>query len=171
MQAFDELFVVSDLHLGGSPGFQIFRQGARLAATIRALAKSKTPRLALVLAGDVVDFLAAADPAYLEPDPERTIKKLEAIRRDPAFADVFVALSEFVHTPSRSLVITLGNHDVELALPHGREWLYTVLAGTDPAARGRIELALDGWGFACTVGGRKVLNARRAKGRHRISCV
>ena len=157
MQAFDELFVVSDLHLGGSPGFQIFRQGARLAATIRALAKSKTPRLALVLAGDVVDFLAAADPAYLEPDPERTIKKLEAIRRDPAFADVFVALSEFVHTPSRSLVITLGNHDVELALPHGREWLYTVLAGTDPAARGRIELALDGWGFACTVGGRKVL--------------
>lgn len=156
VQAFDELFVVSDLHLGGSPGFQIFHQGARLAATIRALAKrNEGSKLALVLAGDVVDFLAAKDPKYL--DTADTIAKLEAIRRDPAFADVFAALSEFVRTASRKLIITLGNHDVELALPHGREWLYTVLAGTDVAARGRIELALDGWGFACTVGGRKVL--------------
>lgn len=155
MQAFDELFVVSDLHLGGAPGFQIFHQGARLAATIRALAKRPSKRLALVLAGDVVDFLAASNPSYL--DSEGAIGKLEAIRRDPAFADVFVALAEFVHTPTRMLVIALGNHDVELALPHARAWLYTVLAGTDPAARGRMELALDGWGYACTVGGRKVL--------------
>jgi UDP-2,3-diacylglucosamine pyrophosphatase LpxH len=155
VQAFDELFVVSDLHLGGSPGFQIFHQGVRLAATIRAIAKRPSKRLALVLAGDVVDFLAAANPGYLDPDG--AIVKLEAIRRDPAFAEVFVALSEFVHTPTRMLVIALGNHDVELALPHTREWLYTVLAGTDPAARGRMELALDGWGYSCTVGGRKVL--------------
>lgn len=156
MQAFDELFVVSDLHLGGSPGFQIFHQGKRLAATIRALAKrNPTDKLALVLAGDVVDFLAARDPKYL--DAEHTLTKLEAIRRDVAFADVFVALAEFVKTSMRSLIVVLGNHDVELALPHGREWLYTVLAGTDVAARGRIELALDGWGYACTVGGRKVL--------------
>lgn len=156
VQAFDELFVVSDLHLGGSPGFQIFHQGARLAATIRALAKrNEAGKLALVLAGDVVDFLAAHDPKYL--DTRDTVAKLEAIRRDPAFADVFTALAEFVHTASRKLIVVLGNHDVELALPHGREWLYTVLAGTDLAARGRIELSLDGWGFACTVGGRKVL--------------
>jgi UDP-2,3-diacylglucosamine pyrophosphatase LpxH len=158
VQAFDEVFVVSDLHLGGSPGFQIFHQGKRLAATIRALAKrNPDKKLALVLAGDVVDFLAAADPVYLDAEPESTKKKLNAIRNDPAFADVFTALGEFVSTTSRLLVIILGNHDVELALPHGREWIYTVLAGTVPAARGRIELALDGWGWACTVGGRKLL--------------
>jgi UDP-2,3-diacylglucosamine pyrophosphatase LpxH len=156
VQAFDELFVVSDLHLGGSPGVQIFHQGARLAATIRALTKRNAgQKLALVIAGDFVDFLAAANPAYL--DPENTVKKLEAIKGDKAFAEVFEALAKFVHEPARRLVIVLGNHDVELALPHGREWLYTTLAGTDPAARGRIELALDGWGYPCTVGGRKVL--------------
>ncbi len=155
VQAFDELFVVSDLHLGGSPGFQIFHQGARLAATIRELAKRSSKRLALVLAGDVVDFLAAADPAYLDPDG--AIRKLEAIRKDPAFAAVFEALAVFVRTPMRTLVIALGNHDVELALPHVRQWLVNVLAGDDLAARARIELALDGWGFSCTVGGRKVV--------------
>lgn len=156
MQVLDELFVVSDLHLGGSPGFQIFHQGKRLAATIRGLTKrNPSQKLGLVLAGDFVDFLAAVNPAYLDPDG--AIVKLEAIRRDNEFADVFKALAEFVHTPSRLLVIVLGNHDVELALPHAREWLYTVLAGTDPAARGRMELALDGWGYACTIGGRKVL--------------
>ena len=59
---FDDLYVVSDLHMGGLPGFQILRETARLAGFIRRLA-TQTPerRLALVLNGDVIDTLAEDD--------------------------------------------------------------------------------------------------------------
>ena len=58
--AFDELHVVSDLHLGGPAGFQIFDLGApfgRLADHLRTRASSGR-RIALLINGDLVDFLA-----------------------------------------------------------------------------------------------------------------
>ena len=39
LQTFNELHVVSDLHLGGMPGFQIFSQGDTLANFIKVLAQ------------------------------------------------------------------------------------------------------------------------------------
>jgi predicted phosphodiesterase len=70
---------------------------------------------------------------------------------------VFAALREFVGRAGRHLVIVLGNHDVELALPGPREWLTSWLAHGSLEARGRIRWAVDGAGFACEVGGRSVL--------------
>src|SRR5262249_53909318 len=58
---------------------------------------------------------------------------------------------------NRRLIITLGNHDLELALPWVREHFLNTLSAGDPAARSRIMLALDGTGFACQVGDESVL--------------
>ncbi len=161
---FDRLYVVSDLHLGGRPGFQIFCQGATLANTIRALAgAAPDQRTGLVLNGDIVDFLAEHPPKYL--DPKGAIAKLKRIfaedpgddQPDLAFAEVWKALKEFVATPKRDLVLVLGNHDVELALPPVVEWIKDSLSRGDPAARGQITFCVDGAGFPCEVGGKRVL--------------
>ncbi len=161
---FDELHVVSDLHFGGTPGFQIFNQGAALAATIRNIASQDTGntgrKVGFVMNGDIVDFLAEKPPAYL--DPEGAIAKLERIfgldnSGEEAFKDVWCALQEFVAVPDCYLVMVLGNHDVELALPPVTEWLRQSLSCGDAAARGRVLVHFDGAGFACRVGDRKVL--------------
>src|SRR4051794_3053757 len=94
----DELYSVSDLHLGGAPGGQIFNQGPRLAGLIDYLQKRpKGRQVALVLNGDICDFLAEDGVAYLSPD--RAVGMLERIIADPAFAPVWQALARFVKTP------------------------------------------------------------------------
>ncbi len=152
------LYVVSDLHMGGETGFQMFGQGELLAETIGSLPLKKHEvdgSVALVLNGDIVDFLAEPRARYL--DPAGAIGKLTRICRDPAFSPVWDALAQFVRQDGRELILVLGNHDVELALPDVREWLAQRLSGGDPSARGRIRFHLDGAGFACEVGGRRVL--------------
>jgi UDP-2,3-diacylglucosamine pyrophosphatase LpxH len=156
MEQLDQVHVVSDLHLGGAPGHQIMNQGALLAELIDHLAKREAPgKIGLVLDGDIVDFLAAPDATYF--DPQGAVRKLEAIMRDLAFAPVFAALQGFVRAPRHVLVLVLGNHDVELALPEVQERLLRELCSDDEAARGRVRVATDGTGYACEVGGRKVL--------------
>jgi UDP-2,3-diacylglucosamine pyrophosphatase LpxH len=151
----DELYSVSDLHFGGAPGTQIFNQGPRLAALVDYLQKRpKGRQVALVLNGDICDFLAEDGAAYLSPD--RAVQMLERIIADPAFAPVFQALARFVRTPGRLLVLALGNHDVELALPTVQARLMQELCGEDAAARGRIVTAMDGQGFSCQVGPARV---------------
>jgi len=156
LQTFHELHVISDLHLGGKPGFQIFCQGEILANLIRHLAQRPPKRrVGLVLNGDIVDFLAEAPAEYL--DPQGAIHKLERIfYQDTAFSNVWSALQEFVAQSDRQLVLVLGNHDVELALPHVSEWLLARLSNNDSAARGRVTTCFDGAGFACAVGNKRV---------------
>jgi UDP-2,3-diacylglucosamine pyrophosphatase LpxH len=152
---FDSLYVVSDLHMGGSGSFQIFRQGPLLADFIQRRAAEGKGQVALVLNGDVVDFLAEQPFLYL--DPPGAIRKLQRIMADQSFAMVWKALEDFVHTEGRHLVINVGNHDVELALPHVRHWLTETLSGGDDTARGRITMVVDGAGWPCAVGNKQVL--------------
>ena len=70
---------------------------------------------------------------------------------------MFDALTQFVARVNRSLIFTLGNHDIELALPWVRAHLVDLLSGNDDAAKGRITLALDGAGYACSVAGSSIL--------------
>lgn len=154
-QSFDEVHVISDLHFGGKKGFQIFDQGRELAALIGYLKMRETKKLALVLNGDIVDFLAEEPPTYL--DTEGAVQKLQRIFTAPAFAPVWDALAEFVKKAGRHLVLVLGNHDVELALPAVQEAIMFRLCGNSAASRGRVLFAIDGAGFACQVGGRNVL--------------
>lgn len=153
---FDELYVVSDLHLGGTAGFQIFNSGRELAGLIDRLRELPSERrVAFLVNGDFVDFLAERPASHF--DPAGAVAKLDRIVGDPAFADVWRALRAFAATPSRTLVVNLGNHDLELALPWVRAHLLDVLSAGDVAARGRIVLSFEGSGVLCRVGDAKVL--------------
>lgn len=149
---FDEVYSVSDLHLGGvDKEGQIFDQGDLLAKTIRTLSENAGKRrVALVLNGDIVDFLAEREPMYL--DPVRACERCERIINDPSFMMVWEALGEFVRQAHSRLVLVLGNHDLELALPAVRELILKNLGGaSNPAVRGRVEFSLDGAGYRCTI--------------------
>lgn len=155
LNSFDELFAVSDLHLGGESGFQAFRQGEALAGAIRAIAEREVNRIALVLNGDIVDFLAEKPHAYLDPDGAP--RKLRRVANDPAFKEVFAALSEFVQLPGRRLVLVLGNHDVELAFPDVQREFLSCIGACNAARAGRVVFATDGSGWTCGIRGKHVL--------------
>jgi UDP-2,3-diacylglucosamine pyrophosphatase LpxH len=155
LPSFDQVSIVSDLHMGGKSGFQIFRQGDLLAALIDELRQNGSGDCALVLNGDTVDFLAEPGAFYF--DPTGAIDKLDRICGDSAFSKVWTSLTSFVATPKRHLVLTLGNHDMELALPWVKHHLLDKLSNNDAAARSRITLAFEGTGFACKVGNASVL--------------
>ena len=154
-QCFDELHVVSDLHLGGVEGFQIFDAAAELAWLADQVAGSSAPGLAaLVINGDFIDFLAEA-PA-LAFDPDGAIAKIDRVMADKAFKPVFAAFKRLLAQARRRLVINLGNHDLELALPWVRHHLASRLTD-DAAARSRLLMVTDGTGFACQVGPAQVV--------------
>ena len=157
---FDGVYVVSDVHMGGAePNQQIFNQGDDLAKLVRGMASMEPGRrLALVFNGDTVDFLAEKDATYFDPD--NAIKKLDDVVGRKEFKAVWEALREYVATPNRTLVFTLGNHEPELALPWVRERLVQHLVGDGDGVeerRARVMLCFDGTGFFCTVGGKQVL--------------
>jgi UDP-2,3-diacylglucosamine pyrophosphatase LpxH len=153
---FDALYVISDLHLGGAAGFQIFDAGAELAGLVNHLRTTDpAKKVALVINGDMVDFLAEKPP--LSFDPSDAIAKLDRIVTDQSFAPVWKALKQFTAAKNRYLIINLGNHDLELALPWVRNHLLDILAGNDDGARGRITLSFEGTGYRCRVGNAQVL--------------
>lgn len=152
---FDELHVISDIHMGGEPGFQILRETARLAGFVRWVAGQRPDdRVALVLNGDIVDTLAEQiDGCVAVHDAEPTIDR---IMKYPQFAPVWDALAVFAKTAKRTLVIVLGNHDIEFAFPNVQRLIIRRLAGDDLAAQARIEFSTMGAGFSCQVGGSRV---------------
>lgn len=159
---YDEIWIVSDLHMGGErsavTNFQILGHGDRLARLIHRLARDRGgDEVALILNGDVIDSLAEeVVPGYVALDVETALTMLQRISRDPSFAAVWDALGAFVHTAKRHLVIIIGNHDIELALDPVQAWIRDHLAGGDPTAAARIRFSTGGAGFACRVGGRRV---------------
>jgi UDP-2,3-diacylglucosamine pyrophosphatase LpxH len=124
--------LISDLHLGGAQpatadpndrGFRICTHGSDLAKFVSALANKPEP-VELIINGDAVDFLAEDDAgagwAPFTTDQTAAVRKLESIvSRDPA---LFEALAQLVERGHR-LVLLIGNHDVELALPLVRQKL------------------------------------------------
>ena len=155
----DELQVVSDLHLGGLPGFQIFASGPELAWLADSVAGSAAKGdAALLINGDFIDFLAEAPSREFDPDGAGA--KLDRVMADPAFKPAFDALARLLATPRRRLIINLGNHDLELALPWVQARLARALCGAgagSDAARSRLHLVTDGTGVRCQVGRASVL--------------
>ena len=150
---YDELFVISDLHIGGHPGFQIFRQEVRLARFIEHLTKSfGKRRVGLVLNGDVIDTLADDINGYIAVDAAEAV--LDNVFRN--FTQVWDAVRGFIRAKNRHLVFILGNHDIELALPNVEASLRERLTNGDSAANGRIVFATRGSGYTCSVGGARV---------------
>lgn len=153
---YDELYVISDLHLGGAEGFQIFNSGQEAKLLIDELRQRPADKkIALTINGDLVDFLAERPALHF--DPLGAVDKLKRIVGDRSFEPVWKALRSFVRTKNRRLIINLGNHDLELALPWVRSHLLETLSNGDEAACARIVFTFDGSGFLCRVGSAKIL--------------
>ncbi len=147
---FDELFIVSDLHFGGAAGFQIFASTVEFVALVNHVKNLASERkAALVINGDFIDFLAEQPHEHFGPDT--AVTKLNRVCADPTFKPIFEALRALLLTSNRMLLINLGNHDLELALPWVQQHLFELLSGEDDAARGRIYCVMDGTGLRCRV--------------------
>ncbi len=144
------LYVISDLHLGGAPGadgrpgFQICppRNRAILARFIDRLpAPTASADVRLVLAGDIVDFLAEEPFQSFTGDPAVASKKLALVleRTTP----IWDALRRFVSEHHGAVTIMLGNHDIELSLPGPRQLFL------DRIGRGRVDFIYDNEAFTC----------------------
>ena len=152
---YDQFHVVSDLHMDGHEGFQIFRETTRLANFIRWVA-TQTPdgQVALVLNGDVVDTLAEDISGYIAI--YEATSTVDRIMRDPSFLPIWNALADFVNVEGRTLVIVIGNHDIELAFPTVQQMIIRRLAGENLIARARIEFSTTGAGYTCVVGNSRI---------------
>jgi|APLak6261659701_1056019.scaffolds.fasta_scaffold01589_2 UDP-2,3-diacylglucosamine pyrophosphatase LpxH len=152
---YDELHVISDIHMGGKPGFQILRETERLAGYIGWVARQcPEGKLALVLNGDVFDTLAEDISGYVATD--NAVDIVKGIMEDSSFAGVWNALAEFVKVKQRTLVFVIGNHDVEMAFPTVQSLILWRLASDDLEQRASIVFSTTGAGFTCTVGNAKI---------------
>ncbi len=144
------LYIISDLHLGGAPGsdghpgFQICppRTQALLAQFIDRLPRrTANADVRLVLAGDIVDFLAEEPFQAFTADPKVAQAKLRQILSTTTA--VWDALQRFVAEREGAVTLMLGNHDIELALPGTRQLLLNRIG------QGRIEFIYDNEAFTC----------------------
>ena len=137
------VYVISDLHLGGKPGFRMMKHPERLAAFIERLASKATPSdpVELVINGDFVYFLAQEHDGGGPRWTPFAFEEGAALRAFDAIAagmdkPIFSALAKLVKTCR--LTIMLGNHDLELALPEVRDRLLSLL-GDAPAQNIRFQ--------------------------------
>lgn len=155
---FDRLYVISDLHMGGEGEFKIFHQAPRLAAFIDHVGSQSSDgvEVGLVLNGDVVDFLAEPKDTCVAVSEERADYHINRILKDEGFKPVFDALARFVARKHTHLVIVIGNHDIELALPVVQRRITEVLTDARDYRRRQLTFAITGAGYACLVGGVRV---------------
>lgn len=145
------IYVISDLHLGGDPGdpndpskpsFQMCSSSGqkKLAEFIdwAASQKSNSRRIHLVLAGDIVDFLAEKPFEAFTNSDSAAYRKLENILKNTS--NVWDALSKYVQQ-GNALTLMLGNHDVELSLPASRNLLLEKLGS------GNVDFLYDNQAF------------------------
>jgi UDP-2,3-diacylglucosamine pyrophosphatase LpxH len=137
------LFVISDLHLGGKPGFQMCSATGqtRLAEFIRYAAEQRCSDcdVHLVINGDIVDFLAEEKFSPFTESDEEAKHKLESVFRNTE--EVWDSL-RFLLSKGAWLTLLLGNHDIELSLPGPRRLLL------DHLGPGLIEFIYDNQAFA-----------------------
>lgn len=138
-----KVFVISDLHLGGDKGFQMCSNQTNLARFILWVTKQKKDNQGvdfnLVLAGDIIDFLAEGPWDSFTHSEEEALKKLENVFKN--FRSVWRALRCYVKSGA-NLTILLGNHDVEMSLPKVRRRLLKELG-----RGGSIEFIYDNEAF------------------------
>jgi UDP-2,3-diacylglucosamine pyrophosphatase LpxH len=154
---FEKVYVISDIHMGGQrddvDSFQVFNQGTRLARFIGQIAQ-EDPKgdVALVINGDLFDFLAEDVGSYVALDAAIALRTMKRLYTDESFSPVWQALAAFVQTPHRHLIIIVGNHDIELALPVVEHSIREALTEGDAEASARMVFSSVGAGYSCQVG-------------------
>jgi len=162
MDQYDELYAISDIHLGGKKtndrNFQIFKYGDRLTKFIRRITNEDPERnIALVLNGDIFDSLAEdCVHGYVASSEKMAIDLMRRIETDPSFVNVWQALQHLVQTPNRTLILVIGNHDIELALPAVQTHLINSLCGNTELNRMGLIFSTAGNGYTCMVGNSRV---------------
>lgn len=152
----DQLFVISDTHLGGLDGEQIFDSTFELKGFLKRLVsdakKSPNEIVTLLINGDFVDFLAEPQPAYF--DALGASGRLDRILlHEPNFAGILRGLQTFLGQPNCQLIVNLGNHDLELALPWVKEHFIGMVCADAPEARSRLQVLTDGTGCRVRING------------------
>lgn len=123
MRQVSDVIVISDLHLSsGDPGKGLFGNDAGLEEFLLWIL-SNTHDCAVVLNGDVMDFLFAESQPGVDEDKlqKETDSIIETHRA------VFNALGKLACSPEHSLSILSGNHDPELIFPGVRKKIETAL--------------------------------------------
>ena len=100
------LVFLSDTHMGGDEGVDLFEAHAELAALFNELAAIPTP-VELILAGDVFDLLRVGNV----PSGEN---RVSATLRRPEYASLVSAWQTFAAGPGHRVTYLPGNHDVEV---------------------------------------------------------
>lgn len=136
------LYVISDLHLGGEPGFQMTTGHEELAGFLQERLEEarhgSQSALELIIAGDMVDFLAETPHRALTASDAEARQKLERIVSGRSgTAEIFALLRALGQQNNARVTVMLGNHDLELVLPGPRSLLQEALG---PSA----VLALEG---------------------------
>jgi UDP-2,3-diacylglucosamine pyrophosphatase LpxH len=150
----DKLYAISDLHMGGTAGTMMFRESDALAWLIGEVTKESSSNVGLLINGDIFDFLAEDDAQEFRLDADAVIKQQS--NGEGELAPVFEALKKFVATENSRLILQLGNHDIELALPNVQDALVEVLGATSDKHKARIQFETSGKGWFGVVGGRLV---------------
>lgn len=149
--AIAQTLVVSDLHLGTGGVYDCYAGGLELCRMIEREALRQPTRI--VCNGDTIDFLLNEDPLVL--DRARAVQQAQAVVAHPENAAIFASLGR-VLANGGEVVIRMGNHDVELALPDVQDVLRKALQqpahiarrllftqGADPQQTGGL-LTIDG---------------------------
>lgn len=142
--------IVSDLHLGNGAGYDVFAGGSALPAMLDTFV---SPPSRVILNGDSVDFLMNEDP--LELSVPRAVGQARAIASEPASRAVFEALGR-VLAGGGEVIVRLGNHDVEVALPEVQEVLRGAL-GQPKAIADKLVFQTGEAPAIIEVGGAKIL--------------
>ena len=145
-----QTLVLSDVHLGNASGLDIYAGADVLPAVIDRYAG---PDTRIFFNGDTVDFLMNEDPLVL--DVGRAVANARAIAAAPASAAVFSALGRAVQAGAE-VILRLGNHDVELALPEVQA-VFRAALGVSETHAARLIFQLGTEPALLDIGGARVL--------------
>jgi UDP-2,3-diacylglucosamine pyrophosphatase LpxH len=100
------LVFLSDTHIGGAAGSDIFESAAKLTRLLEDLNRHQGP-VELVLARDFLDVLRM-------DDADSNGDRLAATITRPEYQGLFAALRAFAQAPGHRVVYVVGNHDAEI---------------------------------------------------------
>lgn len=136
-------FVIGDIEMGGGDLMDDFHDDDGLVSFVQHIGRTQADEVALVLNGDVFDFLKmdykGEYPRYITEDI--SLWKLERVLQ--THSKVFEAWAEFLKLPHAKLVFVIGNHDPDVAWPAVQERLRQVLGQVKDSAKIRFGHTFD----------------------------